>query len=312
MKFLIGSALALTLFLGNEAEAVSCEGKTFTAKEAAVQLSSLNSYFVRKDYDQVKEKSALLEADLPCMNTPAPPQVFAAAYRYIGVGYYLEGNEEVTKQWFRTALELDPSHRWGVSEVSTSDPLYKVYEEARNEAIVDVVLIDDKKLKPPPDTIIYVDGRVWKQAGLTPDRPHIVFISSKADRHIMERFVVNGTGFPEMLLQDGPSKKQKGDEEATADMFAVTKVKRVRPPAKTPLLASAITTMVAAGGVYGYTFTTNQQFYDATTTNEKKDLRSKNNGLIITSIAIGTLGLGVGYAGVIIDAPGTPMIPWQL
>lgn len=311
MKFLIGSALALTLFIGNEAEAVSCEGKKFTAKEAAVQLSTLNSYFVRKDYDRVKESSALLEVNLPCMRTPAPPQVFATAYRYIGVGYYLDGNEEAAKRWFRTALELNPNHKWGVSEVSTSDPLYKVYEEARNDATVDLVLIEGKKLSPPPDTVVYVDGRVWKESGLTPDRPHIVFIAARADRHIMERFIIDGAGLPGMLLEDGAPEKKKGNEET--DMFAVTKVKRVRPPAKTPLMVSSLTTLVAAGGVYGYTFTTNQEFFAAKTTEDKQAIRSKNNGLIVTSIAIGTLGLGVGYAGMIIDAPSTPVIiPWQL
>lgn len=310
MRFLIGSALVLTLLWGNKAEAVVCEGKTFAAKEAVVQLSTLNSYLVRQDYDKVKEGSASLEVNLPCMKTPAPPQLFATAYRYIGIGHYYNGNEELAKKWFRTALELDPNHKWGVSEVKTSDPMYKVYEEAREEASADLVLIDGKILKAPEGTVVYVDGRIWKDSGLTPNRPHIVFIASRSDRHIIDRFIIDGGELPPLLLVDGaPAKK---GEESTEDMFAVTKVKRVRPPAKTPLLISSITTLAAAGGVYGYTFSTNQDFYAATTTKEKEAIRQKNNSLIVTSIAIGTVGIGVGYAGMIIDAPTVPMIPWQL
>ena len=311
MRFLIVSALTLALFFGKEAEAVSCEGKTFAAKEAVVQLSTLNSYLIRQEYDKLKDTSAVLEANLPCMKTPAPPQLFATAYRYIGIGYYQEGNEEAAKKWFRTALELDPNHKWGVSEIKSADPIYKLYEEARNDATVDLVLVDGKRLKAPEGTVVYVDGRVWKEPGLTPNRPHIVFIASRADRHIIDRFIIDGGELPPLLLIDGAPDRKK-EEQSAEDMFAVTKVKRVRPPAKTPLLVSSLTTLAAAGGVYGYTFTTNQQFYDATTTTDKQAIRQKNNSLIVTSIAIGTLGLGVGYAGMIIDAPNVPMMPWQL
>ena len=313
MKFLIGSALALTLFIGQEAQA-SCDGKEFSAKDAAVQLSTLNSYFVKKEYQKVQTGAKSLEENLPCMRTPAPPQVFATAYRYIGVGYYLEGNEVLAKRWFRTSLELNPNHKWGVSEVKTSEPLYNLYEEARNDAVVDIIPIEGKQLTSPEGTVVYVDGRVWKEAGLTPDRPHIVFIASRADRHIISRFTTDGNQLPELVLEKSdPVNKKKSQEISAEDMFAVTEIKRIRPPSKTPLLISSLATLGAAGGVYGYTFTTNQQFFDANTTANKDALRKKNNGLLVTSIAIGTLGLGVGYAGMIIDAPSSPIgIPWQL
>lgn len=312
MKFLIGTAIALTLFIGQDAYA-SCDGKEFSAKDAAVQLSTLNSYFIKKDYQKVQEGAKSLEEDIPCMRTPAPPQVFATAYRYIGVGHYLNGDEVSAKRWFRTSLELNPNHKWGVSEVKTSEPLYNLYEEARNDAVVDIVHIEGKQLTSPEGTVVYVDGRVWKESGLTPDRPHIVFIASRADRHIISRFTIDGNQLPELVLKKAAPVKKKNQEISAEDMFAVTEIKRLRPPAKTPLLISSLATLGAAGGVYGYTFTTNQQFFDANTTANKDALRKKNNGLLVTSIAIGTLGLGVGYAGMIIDAPSSPIgILWQL
>ena len=67
-----------------------------------------------------------------------------------------------------------------------------MYEEARNDATIDPTVPDGRILKAPEGTIVYVDGRVWKEPGLTPDRPHIVFIASRADRHIIDRFVVDG------------------------------------------------------------------------------------------------------------------------
>ena len=67
--------------------------------------------------------------------------------------------------------------------------------------------------------------------------------------------------------------------------------------------------MAAAGGVYGYTFSTNAQFYEARDLATKDSLRATNNALVITSVALGVAGIGVGYAGVIVDA--NPVIPWQ-
>ena len=300
------------LLLSSTAEASYCEGQVFTPRDAAQKLTLLNTYLVRKDETQIKRLAGQLEANLPCMKTPAPPQVFAQAYRYIGLGHYYRGDTATASRWFRTALELSPNHKWGVNEVEMSSKLFSLYEEQRSASAAVPVLVDGMMLRSPEGTMFYLDGRPLREAKATPDRPHILFIASETDRHIISRFLIDGNQFPQQFLAtDQVAKKTKKtkDETAEEDMFAVQTVKRVRPKSKTPLLASSIVTFAVAGGVYGYTFSTNTQFYEARDLTTKDSLRATNNALVVTSIALGVAGVGVGYAGVIVDA--NPLIPWQ-
>lgn len=314
-KHMLGIGLLAFATMNIQEANAFCEGHTFAARDAAIQLATLNSYLMKKDFDRFKRSSAELEANLPCMRTPAPPLVFATAYRYIGIGHYLRGDQSTAERWFRSAFELDPNHEWGVDEVSSTEPLYGVYESQRSAGAQAPIPVQGMQLQAPAGTVFYLDGRVWTKAEATPDRPHILFVAAASDQHIISRFLIDGNLYPQQFVvpaQDvAKSKKKKKTDDSVENMFAVTEVKRVRPPSKTPLLVSSAATLVIASGVYGYTFTTNKQFFESRSTTEKDSLRSKNNSLIVTSIVVGTLGLGVGYAGVIVDySPMSLGIPW--
>jgi hypothetical protein len=308
----ISIGLMSTLLWSNSAEASYCEGQVFTPRDAAQKLTMLNTYLVRKDETQIKRLAGELEANLPCMKTPAPPQVFAQAYRYIGLGHYYRGDIDTASRWFRSALELSPNHKWGVNEVDMSSDLFSIYEDQRALAVMDPVPVEGMALRSPEGTIFYLDGRPLREAKATVDRPHILFIASETDRHIISRFMIDGNQFPQQfMVAEQVAKKSKKGPVSDEDMFAVQTVKRVRPKSKTPLLVSSLATFAVAGGVYGYTFTTNAQFYEARDLATKDSLRATNNALVITSAALGVAGIGVGYAGVIVDAK-APIIPWQL
>ena len=308
----LGAGLISAMLWGNTAEASYCEGQIFTPRDAAQKLTMLNTYLVRKDEKQIKSLAGELEANLPCMKTPAPPQVFAQAYRYIGLGHYYRGDTATASRWFRTALELSPNHQWGVNEVDMSSDLYSLYEQQRALSAEEPKPIDGMALRSPEGTVFYLDGRPLKEAKATVDRPHILFIASATDRHIISRFMIDGNQFPQQFLAaEEVTKKSKKNQHTEEDMFAVQTLKRVRPKSKTPLLVSSLATFAVAGGVYGYTFTTNAQFYEARDLATKDSLRATNNALVITSAVLGVAGIGVGYAGVIVDAQNAPMIPWQ-
>ena len=323
MKYFLGSLLLGITLMSNPAQAF-CEGHNFTAREAALTLSQLNSELINKDFDSLKRRTATLEANLPCMRTPAPPQVFATAYRYIGLGHYYRGDPKTAERWFRTALELNPAHHWGVEELSRNDEVYGIYESQREAAKAELVPIEGMQIVTPEGTELYIDGRPWNVAAVTPDRPHIVFIVATADRHIISRYIVDGTSLPDLILAKAEpvstkkkkKKKKKEDEnvEEIDQMFAVQKVKRVRPKAKTPLLISGVATMAVAGGIYSYTFVTNEEFYAATTTAAKEDIRQRNNSLVVLSAVIAGMGLGVEYAGIMLDGGNSPYRPfiWHL
>ena len=219
---------------------------------------------------------------------------------------------ETASRWFRTALELSPNHQWGVNEVDMSSDLYSLYEQQRSLSAEEPKPIDGMALRSPEGTVFYLDGRPLREAKATVDRPHILFIASATDRHIISRFMIDGNQFPQQFLAaEEVTKKSKKNQETEEDMFAVQTLKRVRPKSKTPLLVSSLATFAVAGGVYGYTFTTNAQFYEARDLATKDSIRATNNALVITSAVLGVAGVGVGYAGVIVDAQNAPMIPWQ-
>jgi hypothetical protein len=321
MKNLFGMLLLIGSLFSSSAHAF-CEGHNFTAKQAALTLSQINSALVKKDTKQIIRDAATLEANLPCMRTPAPPQVFAASYRYIGLGHYYRGDNSTAERWFRTALELNPSHHWGVNEISSDEEVFGIYESQRSIAKTDLVPIEGMQLLPPENTAIYIDGRLWNVASVTPDRPHIVLVASLTDRHIISRHLIDGNNMPDILMAkadpENDKKKQKtkkSDKDVSEidQMFAVQKVKRVRPKAKTPMLISGAATMVVAGGIYSYTILTNEAFYAATTTDEKTAIRKKNNSLIILSMVVAGMGVGVEYAGIMLDTnPVMRPFSWQL
>jgi hypothetical protein len=298
-----------------------CEGHNFTAREAALTLSKLNSELINKEIDSFTKRTATLEANLPCMRTPAPPQVFATAYRYIGLGHYFRGDPSTAERWFLTALELNPAHEWGIEELSRTDEVYKIYDTQRELAKSELVPIEGMQVSTPEGTELYIDGRPWNIAAVTEDRPHIVFIVSSMDRHIISRFIVDGNSLPDIILataepvqenKRNKRKKKQQDEgaEEIDQMFAVQKVKRVRPKAKTPLLISGAATVAIAGGIYSYTFVTNDDFYSATTSTAKDEFRKKNNNLIVLSAVVAGMGLGVEYAGVMLDGGSSPYRPF--
>ena len=85
----LGAGLISAMLWGNTAEASYCEGQVFTPRDAAQRLTMLNTYLVRKDEKQIKRLAGELEANLPCMKTPAPPQVFAQALSIYWLGTLL-------------------------------------------------------------------------------------------------------------------------------------------------------------------------------------------------------------------------------
>jgi len=297
------------LYVGNiqSAEAI-CEGSLVSTTELTKMIGKASKTLREKDLDQFQVTTAKLENQLPCIEQLLSPQLFAASYRYIGVGKQLADSPEDAQRWFRLALELDPNYSWGVSELSYEDEAYKLYEGEKIVGNTEVVAVDGKELSSPDGKQIYLDGRLWTEASATVNRPHILFVVSPEDKFIVQRTIIEGNQFPEQYLKNGVVDKKKKEEEEY-DPFKVVVIKPVRHPAKSKLLISSAATLAVAGGIYGVTFGTNEQFYAATTTVDKMAIRQKNNNLVVTSIVIGTLGLGVGYTGVIIDS-GPVGIPW--
>jgi len=82
-------------------------------------------------------------------------------------------------------------------------------------------------------------------------------------------------------------------------------IQRMRPPLKTPLLIVGGVGVTAGIGLYVGSIITHGKFKKATTSADVLRLQGTTNSLVIASGACLLVGLGSGYAGIILDgAPG--------
>jgi len=85
----------------------------------------------------------------------------------------------------------------------------------------------------------------------------------------------------------------------------------VRPPAKTPLMIVGASSTLIGAGLYAASIPTRANFDQADTTSALLQYRTLTNSLVIASGITTALGLGVGYAGVMMGASPGVMIGGQ-
>ena len=259
-----------------------------------------------------------LEAGMVCLSSSAPSPIFASAYRYIGTYRYLVLNDEAgARRWFRVALEIDATHNWDAAELDLGHPMRKLYEEERLTAPIAPTPIEGKLLASPAGSKLYLDGRPIDAAAATLDRPHILQQVGASDKSLRGSWLIEGNALPEQFLKDAalaeeavddkkkkPTKTRKPGEIASATTGSAVQVmvaKRERPPEKTPLILVGVAGVLGAGGVYAASYLSQQQFYEAQTTEEAEQLRQTTNTLVLASGGVLLAGLGIGYWGVILD-----------
>ena len=258
--------------------------------------------------DEVIEKiGSLMNRNVLCVEKPVPPNVYAALFRYIGVYYYVNGNEKDAGKWFRTALEIQPDFEWSMKELLPGDPLRAFFEQQRKISQIEPTSLGKFDFLLPEGKFLLLDGKPIKKPIATEERYHALLLIDKNSQRIEGRYLLNGNRFPEALIQ----KRRSGSGEDGDELFKVTKLKRVRPPSKTPLLVSGSSALLLAAGLYGSTFKTNADFRAAKTTSEMIQIKEMNNALVISSAVIGVVGLGLGYTGVLIDSDSPFLWNWR-
>jgi hypothetical protein len=295
----------LATILTSSAYAENCP-ELYTADKVQQDMVSAADALARGDNTKLIEIGSNIEKNIICMKTPAPPQVFGTLYRTIGISKYRSGDEAKSREWLRSAIEIDSGYSWSFEELPQDDPFRRFYDDIRNNASLTKVLIEDKVIDVDAGTKLWLDGRSLTKPEATTERPHVLFLANTTDKTITERHLIDGNNIPEEYLGQAEVTKGKGSEQ---DLFAVTVVQRIRPKGKTPLLVSGGLSLVTAAGLYGYSFATNSQFQDAVKaqkpSSELEKIRSKNNALVISSILIGGVGSGLTFTGVMLDgAPG--------
>ncbi len=298
--------------------------RAYVGEELVNDLSTMTAALRSLDEAAFKASGKRLEASVACIKTPVPPMVFAAAYRYIGAYHFFSGDQDGARRWFRSALELDPTFDWDVSEVPVGHPMRGVFDGERDAASVDPVPVEGKVLNVPAGSALYLDGREIDAPAATPDRPHLLQVVATSDRTVRQVFMIDGNAFPPQFLRDAEvaaapeepakkskkdkkSKKKKGkDDEAVAeapvvtDPLAVQKVERVRPAIKTPLMVTGGLVMAGSGVIYAMSFASHKEFERASTTSELERYRTLTNTLVLASGGTLLAGIGIEYAGIML------------
>ena len=294
--------------------------KPYTGEQLVSDLQTLQVSLRNLDETTFGAAGKRLEVGIVCLSSQAPPPIFASAYRYIGTYHFLVLQDEPNaRRWFRTALEIDPTHNWDATELELDHPMRAIYEQERQVAATGLTRIEGKVVNLPAGSRLTIDGRLMDDAEATLDRPHLVQQVGSADKAVRGTWVIEGNALPPQFLRDtmapapeevAEAPKPRGRKKDTAGLtqpgegLEVKTVERLRPGEKTPLLIIGALGVVGAGGIYAMSFASRGQFDLASTTDELERTRDLTNALVLTSGGVLLVGIGVGYWGIILEGGG--------
>lgn len=308
----------LTAALLGSAPALADCPKPYTGAEMTADLGAASTTLRDRDIPAFTAAGKRLEAGLVCADKAFPKLAYASAYRFIGVTHAYNGDEPGARRWFRSALELESTFDWDVDEMDFADPLRATFEAERGGAESKPVAFPGAAFLSAEGTSWLLDGRPLATPAATVERPHVLQQVRDADQSVVQAFLVEGNAFPTAILttpptpvvtQNSKGKKGKGSAPVASaatpaddSSYTVTKIQRVRPPAKTPLIVLGGIGVAGGGALYALSYLKHQDFEAATTTEELLAAQKQTNLFVIAAGSVFALGLGTGYVGVTLDS----------
>jgi len=257
---------------------------------------------------QFQTAGASLTKGIECINSPMAPVILANIYRYAGLYAHFENDKDQARRWFRSALELDSSYDWDVSEVASDDPIRVTFEDVRTKLdLVPQAVAEGRDLNVPEGSRVMVDGRVLRNAALTPDRPHLVQVIDIATNNVSDVWLIQGTDLPDSLLGDASVAEAPTSGSPSASL-SVQRIERSRPPLKTPALIAGGVGLVAGVGLYAASFPAHAKFESASTVADLEKSRNLTNLLVLGASGAVVAGAAIGYIGISLD--GTATLHW--
>lgn len=277
----------------------------YNSQQILTDLQTIQAALRAQDTVTFTPNAERLENSLGCMAVPVPPLVFASIYRYLGVLSYNRGDIEIARRWFRSSLELDPSYSWNEAELAMDNPLRGIFDEERNNLILDPVVVEGMQLIEAAGSSFVIDGRPLTEAAATTERFHVIQQIGTSDRGVRATWTIAGNDFPPNLLVASTEAATTSTEVAPVmAQPEVIKVERIRPPEKTPLIIAGIVTGAAAGGLYTGAWLTRGNLATANTSAELAAIQSTTNLLVMASGGVLLVGLGLESWGVLLDGGG--------
>jgi hypothetical protein len=305
------------LFLASDALA-ACVG-AYSTDQLLADMTTVEDSLRSGDNGAVRTAAASLENGLPCLNEVLPSMMAGRTYRAVAAGRFVAEDEGKARQWFATAVEVDPQFEYGLEDLPKDHELREVYRDLKIGFVPPAETVPDRTLSAGTH---YLDGRKITEPTAVGSRPHLY----QLDNNGVKGWIIQGNAFPDTSLVDpnavvvetkGKKPKTPKTPATAAGTPAVqgavtnsdgfTEIIRQRPPEKTPLLISGVVIALGAGGIYGYSMVTEGKFAEAETLEDVDAYAKLTNQLNLAAAGVAALGVATFTWGVAVDGGGTPM-----
>lgn len=315
-QLFVASALAVA-GLGSipAATAAPCEAP-YSSDQLVSDVQDIERAIIAMDEKASLTLATRMQGALPCVDQRLSLAIAARIYRALGGGFYVGGDTKTAESWFRVAIEVDRTFRYGVEDLPSDHILRPAYASLVQAPVVEPVEITGKGFGPPGD--YFLDGRSLDIPRARPDRPHLL---QRAHDGSIETWLLRGASFPEDLLVDvkvddnGKKRKKRGERtKFDVDIHEMGQdallVDRSQPPEQIPLIAGGSVLILTGVGLYVGSHYSRRNFN--TIRDDETRLRKSQqstNRLVLGAIAAVAVGTGTLSYGIVIDDAGTPVGP---
>jgi hypothetical protein len=298
----------LAVLLGPSLAHATCALPT-TARDIATAVNDVDQAFVAMDINTFNEAEARATSGIECLEEALTPYDAAGVHRSTALRAFIVRDTDAARTSYATALAAQPNFNLPIAIAPEGNSLHQLYAEARE-------LSEEKPdriaLEVPRGTVLLVDGRRVQMRPL--NRPAVIQLVDLQgtvlwSRYVPERGIEPDFSEFEGAIPDVASSQPpvsegrispKPEPRTSFRIESQTRTPRgvTRPPASTStrkLVAGAAGATVVAAVFYATALSTASTYHNTQTPYKDLDtLRSRTNGLVVASGAIGAVGLGLG------------------
>ncbi len=298
----------LALLLGPSLAHATCALPT-TARDIATAVNDVDQAFIAMDINTFNEAEARATSGIECLEEALTPYDAAGVHRSAALRAFIVRDTDAARTSYATALAAQPNFNLPPAIAPEGNSLQQLYAEARE-------LAEEKPdriaLEVPRGTVLLVGGRRVQMRPL--NRPAVIQLVDLQGAVLWSGYVpergiepdfsdFEGLA-PEVKASDPPAAKvgipQRPEPRSSFRIESPTRAPRgvTRAPASTTTrkyIAGAAGASVVAAVLYATAVSTASTYQNPKTPYKDLDtLRSRTNGLVVASSAIGTVGLGLG------------------
>jgi len=305
--------IVLSLMIAGPAWAEDCE-TAYDMDALFEDLGASEEALRSKNYAASSKSAAAMRDKLSCLEQIMPVIIAGRAYRSIGAGLTLGGDDDGDK-WMLTAAEVDPTFAYGVEDVPEGHPVRSLWKLALSEAGADPLEIEGKNLT---DGKHFVDGKRINFPSATDERFHVYQWVQDG----VHSFVIDGNAFPpeafgEAVEAPAVEEVQPDPEPVTAteDLMSATVVKQKNwPGERVAMIVGGGAAVVGGGVMYGLSAGAHSRFEGSTTEVDMDKYKGQANAFFVgsgVSTVAGASAITFGALFFIIDGDPRPTLDFR-